>query len=176
MGIIRTANNMKLMWRYSGELSKWLALAGAVCAVDHGVKYGIDTEAADGFPREMPRTKGLVEIHRVHNAGFAMGRFQRYPELIRTVPLALTTLLAGILASLCGEKPGQRMWKKLGLSLVIGGAGSNIIDRFLRGYVVDYLCLRAGALKKVVVNIGDIAILVGGVIYMLVSLTEDRGK
>ena len=50
---------------------------------------------------------------------------------------------------------------KLSLALVIGASLSNLYDRYVRGYVVDYFSLRFGPLKKVVFNLGDIFIFLG---------------
>ena len=52
----------------------------------------------------------------------------------------------------------------------MAGGVSNLYDRMRRGHVVDYLCLRWKALKKVVFNLGDLFILAGSVLLILVSV------
>ncbi|MFR5731015.1 MAG: signal peptidase II [Clostridium sp.] len=39
---------------------------------------------------------------------------------------------------------------------MLGGAVSNLYDRMIRHYVVDYFSIQCGKLKKVVFNLGDI--------------------
>lgn len=169
MGLINAVRNTCFLWKHTGQLGRYMALAAGVCALDQAVKHTIETEPADNFPRELPHTAGLVELRRVHNDGFAMGRLAEHPELVRMLPLTITSGLVGVLMALCAAVKGQRL-RKLGLALVIGGGASNLLDRLRKGYVVDYLLVRAGALKKAVLNIGDIAIGVGGALYLAASV------
>ena len=46
--------------------------------------------------------------------------------------------------------------QKIGLSMVLGGAISNLYDRLVKGYVVDYFSIEFKRLKKVIFNLGDI--------------------
>lgn len=84
---------------------------------------------------------------------------EKRQELVRLVPLVLTSILAGCLMEMQREKGN---WlQKTAISLVIGGSLSNLYDRYVRNYVVDYFSLQFGPLKKVVFNLGDIFILLG---------------
>ena len=47
----------------------------------------------------------------------------------------------------------------------MGGAMSNTFDRLCRGKVTDYLYIRFSLLKKIIINIGDIAIFFGAFLY-----------
>lgn len=61
--------------------------------------------------------------------------------------------------------------------MVIGGSLSNLYDRYIRGYVVDYFSLRFGPLKEVVFNLGDIFILLGaGLQAVCISLGEGKRR
>jgi len=57
--------------------------------------------------------------------------------------------------------------------LVLGGALSNLYDRFVRNYVVDYFTIEAGKLKKVIFNLGDIFVFIGSALFLLASGIED---
>ena len=46
--------------------------------------------------------------------------------------------------------------QKIGLSMVLGGAISNLYDRLVKGYVVDYFSIEIKRLKKVIFNLGVI--------------------
>ena len=65
--------------------------------------------------------------------------------------------------------------RKLGMAMVIGGSLSNLYDRYVRGYVVDYFSLRFGPLKEVVFNLGDIFILLGAALQA-VCFSLEGGK
>ena len=92
---------------------------------------------------------------------------------IRTVPLILTSALAGSLFAL-RKKKGEGL-RNISAALVIGGSLSNLYDRYVRGYVVDYLSLRVGPLKEVVFNLGDIFILLGATIHA-VCMAGEKGN
>ena len=55
-----------------------------------------------------------------------------------------------------------RLAEKIGLAAVIGGGVSNVFDRCFRGFVVDYINVKAGPLEKIVFNLGDAMIGTGG--------------
>ena len=44
---------------------------------------------------------------------------------------------------------------------MLGGASSNLFDRFFRGYVVDYLYVDKAPVNKVIFNLGDVFIAFG---------------
>ncbi len=140
-------------------------LIAAVITVDLGIKDMIEHTEDDAFPRELEGLGGLVAIFKTHNPGLPFGQLARFPQLVREIPLAVASGAAGIFLWLFPRK-GYRL-QKLGLALSIGGAASNLYDRFVRGYVVDYLNVRLARLKKVIFNIGDVCILLGAVIFLI---------
>ena len=142
-----------------------LILIAAVIAVDLGIKDMIESTDDNAFPRELEGCGGLVTIFKTHNPGLPFGRLARFPQLVREIPLAVASGAAGIFLWLFPRK-GNRP-QKLGLALTIGGAVSNLYDRFVRGYVVDYLNVRLLRLKKVIFNIGDVCILLGAVLFFI---------
>lgn len=142
-----------------------LVLIAAVLFVDLSIKDTIEHTEGDAFPKDVEGTGGMVSLHKVHNPGLPFGRLAESPQLVREIPLAVTSAAAGILMWLMPRK-GNRI-QKLGLALTIGGAASNLYDRFRRGYVVDYINVRMGKLKQVIFNLGDVCILLGSAIFLL---------
>jgi signal peptidase II len=60
----------------------------------------------------------------------------------------------------------ERFLVKLSYGLILGGASSNLLDRIVYGYVIDYIDLRIWP----VFNLSDAGISVGVLIILLVSL------
>ena len=170
MGLIKNVKTTHLIWEISGEFLHYTAIASLICSIDQMFKTAIDTEPAENFPREMPGTKGYVQIMRAHNPGFSKGHLKEYPEFVKLSSMAAVGFLAGGLQYLTAYFPKRYKLRKLGMSVVIGGALSNVLDRGMHGEVTDYLNIRIGSLKKIIVNIGDIAICLGGALYALASL------
>ncbi|KGE03737.1 signal peptidase II [Pseudohaliea rubra] len=63
----------------------------------------------------------------------------------------------------------------LGLSLVLGGALGNLVDRLQHGYVVDFISLHYAGHYFPTFNIADSAITVGAALLVLDSLRGSRG-
>ena len=76
----------------------------------------------------------------VRNQGAAWGTFSTLDERIRKPLFHLITIFASLLIFLYwrATPPSHRL-TRFSLALVFSGAVGNFIDRFLKGYVVDFL-------------------------------------
>ena len=146
-------------------------LVGGIAALDQGMKSEIEQETDGEFPRDLPGAKGRIRIHRNHNYGFPFGFLKEKPQLVTAVPLAVSSAVAGALSMLLVRK-GCGI-QKVGLSMVLGGALSNLYDRFKRGYVVDYFSIRWKGLKKVVFNLGDFFIFLGALMILAGQMVRE---
>lgn len=150
---------------------EFLGLMAGLFGLDIFLKGKIEAEEETDFPRDMQGTDGRIKLYRNHNDGFCFGFLKKNSELVKLVPLAFTSAAAGIFLWLLPQK-GNGI-RKLGFSMVVAGAVSNLFDRFTRGYVVDYFSFQVGILKKVVFNIGDLCIFIGAAILALRDLKKD---
>ena len=73
-----------------------ILLIAAVALADLAVKSAVEEADPEGFPRELQGTKGMIMVHRDHNEGFPMGVLKDRPELVRQIPLAVLSAVAGI--------------------------------------------------------------------------------
>lgn len=142
--------------------------------LDLAAKAQIEAQEEKEFPRDLEHTGGLIRLHKNHNRGFSFGFLQDMPQLVRAVPLCVTSGLAGMWLYLCGRR-GNRL-KKLGLTFALAGSASNLYDRLKRGYVVDYFSIRWKKLEKVVFNLGDLFILTGALVFSMAELFEDLSE
>lgn len=141
-----------------------------IVLVDLGIKSAIEEAEPSEFPKELKGSKGLIMLYRNHNDGFPMGVFRDRPDLVKNVPLAVLSAVAGIFFWLF---PKKGYWaEKAGTCLVLGGGLSNLYDRMKRGYVVDYFSIHFKKLKKVVFNLGDICIFLGAGILLVSQIVE----
>ena len=153
-------------------------IIGGLAALDLGVKSVVEGQEDDTFPRDLPSAKGFIKLHKNHNSGFPFGFMKERPELVKGIPLMVISAMAGALAAMMQDK--GKTGEKLGLSLVMGGALSNLYDRVVRGYVVDYFSIEWNRLKNVVFNLGDMFVFLGSAVIVaeqvVLSLAETAGK
>jgi len=103
------------------------------------------------------------------NRGVSMGFFYAETHLMRWLLVAMTMAIAGFVA--------WWMWREkqrddaVALSLVLGGAIGNIIDRVRLGYVIDYADLHIGEWRPFLIfNLADAAITIGVLILLARAL------
>ncbi|MDD5465879.1 MAG: signal peptidase II [Candidatus Omnitrophica bacterium] len=99
--------------------------------------------------------KNFLNLTLVHNRGAAFGLFQN--QLLMFVLISIFAI-ALILLNLKDKK--NSFVFKLSLSLILGGAIGNLIDRLRFGFVIDFLDLRVWP----VFNLADSAITIAAVL------------
>lgn len=147
----------------------FLTLGTTLLFTDQACKGKIEEQKYDEFPQELEGSKGMIRLHKNHNAGFCLGLFKG-SKAVETVPLYLNSGLAGIWLYLMGMK--GRVLEKLAVTLVLAGGISNLYDRMKRGYVVDYFSIQWKFLKKLVFNLGDIFIFLGSGMMLAAGLAD----
>lgn len=140
-------------------------------AVDQAFKGWIESQEQSDFPRPMKQCGGRIHLYRDHNFGFPFGFLKEKQELVQMFPLVLTSMLGGVYLYLkkCRKEPFVRLM----LALSIGGSLSNLYDRRVRGYVVDYFSIQFGWLKRVVFNLGDLFVIFGSTALAMKELMEE---
>jgi len=118
--------------------------------------------------------ENIFSLTFVENRGAAFGILQGHTILLAIVSIFITVLLLYFYIKM----PQGKVYKfiRFSLVLIISGAIGNLIDRFLRGYVVDFF--HATFIDFPVFNVADIYVVVGS-IFMAILVTfflEDDKK
>jgi signal peptidase II len=109
---------------------------------------------------------GVLHLTLVRNTGVAFGFMSDHSSLLFSV----ITVSLVLLFILVARSRGASLSEKWALSLILGGAIGNWIDRFRVGAVVDFLDFRIWP----VFNLADTAITVGVGIYLLSILRAEK--
>jgi signal peptidase II len=111
----------------------------------------------------------IFNLTLVHNEGISLGLLQASSDAMRWGLVAVTGAVSLFVA--------RWLWREanrldaLGLSLVLGGALGNLVDRVRLGYVIDYADLHFGAFRPFLVfNIADAAITIGVLVLLARAL------
>lgn len=116
----------------------------------------------------------IFDLRWVENRGVSMGFLTASSETGRWLLVAMTAAIsAGVLFWLWREKVRA---DAVALSLVLGGALGNIVDRARYGYVADFADLHFGQWRPFLVfNVADAAITIGVLLLVVRALlTRDK--
>jgi signal peptidase II len=133
-----------------------------VIAFDQATKYLIVTslasyDAIEIFP--------FLHIVSVRNTGAAFGMFRHLgSNFFIIISAAAIVFLVYLIV--------KNAYNLFGLSLILGGAVGNLIDRLYYGKVVDFIDFSIGTYHWPSFNIADSALTVGIIIIFLTSLLK----
>lgn len=133
----------------------YAVLALLLVLLDQGVKYLVLTRIPLGG--HVPFLPHLLELTYVQNTGAAFSILESHTWLLALVSLVMSALLAWALFKPLFRHPLGRFF----LALVLAGAVGNLIDRALRGFVVDMFNVLF--MSFAVFNVADICVVVGGI-------------
>ncbi len=145
----------------------WAAII-LLIGIDQAVKILVDKHMF--FGDTIPLIKDFFHITYVQNRGIAFGIFQGKVDFIS---IATVTAIIGIVFYFFKNVKKSNSFETAAFIFIIGGAIGNMIDRLMRGYVVDMFDFRG--IWSFVFNIADVYINIG-VILLLLDLLLKRRK
>lgn len=163
--------NTDIMRNFS--MLKWLGLSLFAILLDQGTKLAIDSSMK--LYQSIPILP-FFKLTYVHNTGAAFsflseaGGWQRW--FFAGLALAISCVIAVWLARL---KQHETLLA-VALSLVLGGAIGNLIDRLAYGYVIDFLDVYYQTWHWPAFNIADSAITLGVILMLLESFGLVKSK
>jgi len=151
----------------SGSLTPWLGIAAIVVLFDQLSKITITKTFQLGEEKVITSFFNLV---LAYNKGAAFSFLQNSGGWQRYFFTAIALGAAAWIIVLLKKHGSQRMFS-WALSLILGGAIGNVIDRILYGHVVDFLDFHWNGLGHFpAFNIADSAICIGAALFILDEL------
>jgi len=152
------------------------ALAAVVVVADQLTKLALVAWLPYGA--EVDLLPGWVRLVHTRNRGVAFGMFDSPAAWMDGLRLAVVVAVAAFVV--WQIVAGARGTILIGLALVLGGAVGNLIDRLVRGEVVDYLDAFAvwGGCEHhwPAFNVADSAITVGAALVLLAEVVRPRRR
>ena len=119
---------------------------------------------------EASPSPGTVDLVRPHEGvAFALNEFN-HPQGVLATALASSRWPASRYARTFAIRSGSRG----GLSLILGGAIGNLLDRLGRGYVIDFVDVYWRGWHFWAFNVADSAICIGAVLVFIDLLFMNR--
>ena len=145
---------------------KGLALAAGIIVLDQITKWLVlDAFLPDPAPVQVLPFFNLV---LTWNPGVSFGMFSGLGDLGPWILTVFALVIAAVMGVWMFRTDGR--WTALGLSLLVGGALGNVIDRVRFGAVVDFLDFHVSGYHWPAFNVADSAITVGAAILIIEAL------
>ena len=112
----------------------------------------------------------FFDIVHVRNRGVTFGLLSGTLQPIVLVILSL--VIVGFLIDYARKNENYRPF----ISLIVGGAIGNVIDRVVYGSVVDFLDFHLGKYHWPAFNIADSAIVIGVFVLFFISYSEEKNE
>lgn len=150
---------------------RWLIIAFAVLVLDQGTKQVALLAFKTG--ERLPVIPGFFDLTLLFNRGAAFSFLAEASGWQRWFFIGVGTLAAVVILWLLARHGNQRLFA-WALSLILGGAVGNVLDRLIRGEVVDFILLYYERWHWPAFNIADSAITIGAALLIFDEIRRVR--
>jgi len=150
-----------------------IAMAAAIIVVDQITKALVRAHVP--LYDTIPVISGVLNLTHVRNTGAAFGFLNAVDFPFKSIVLALvaTAAFIGIAFYAARVAPHERV-ARFGLTIILGGAIGNLIDRLALGSVVDFVDVVFGSWHFWAFNVADAAITLGVAAMMIDMIGTTR--
>ena len=152
----------------------WLFLSLLILLLDQLSKYLVARsfqlhESLDLIPG--------ISLTLVHNTGAAFSFLRDAGGWQRWFFVALGFMVGTVVVVWLSRIERDRHWLlPCALSLVLGGAAGNLVDRLISGYVIDFMDVYYRGWHWPTFNVADSAISIGAVLLIIDALWLDKAQ
>ena len=150
---------------------RWLWVSAAIVVLDQYSKVLVDSALELHRPIELLPS---LAIRKIYNSGAAFSFLSDASGWQRWFFIALALLVVVVLITWLYRLPRNQVRMALALSLVLGGAVGNLIDRVFYGYVIDFIDVYYASWHWPTFNIADSAITIGAALLLLDAFTGGK--
>ena len=150
----------------------WLLLSAVVVALDQLTKHVVQQTVPFGSPI---RVTPFFDLVLVYNPGAAFSFLSTAPGWQRELFIGIAAVAAVLIVFLLRRNVADRLFS-FALSLILGGALGNLVDRILLGAVVDFLHFHVAQYYWPAFNVADSAITCGAGLLIWDSLRRSKTR
>ena len=116
--------------------------------------------------------KNFFYLTYTHNTGAAFSILTGQRLLLILIAVIILILIFNYIR----KNKVEGKLEKIAFSLIIGGSLGNLIDRIIRGYVVDFLDFKIFGYDFPIFNLADTFIVIGVILLLITTLTRKEVK
>jgi len=122
----------------------------------------------------IPVIPNWIDITYTRNPGAAFSMFTNLPEWFREAFLVTLSLAAIVVLIVLIARSDGFTLTTFAFALILAGAGGNLIDRGLRGQVIDFIRVHYYDWNYPIFNVADSAISIGVALIILGTLRGEK--
>jgi signal peptidase II len=155
----------------SPKLRTLLILIAIIVPLDQLTKYLVVTHVErGGYVVPFAALDGFFHITHSRNPGAALGLAQNVHVYFF---VALTLVALALIGSFFRRIDAADRLSAVSLGLIVAGALGNLLDRVVRGEVIDFLQFNLGLFVFPDFNVADSAIVIGVALLLLDVVTQE---
>lgn len=143
---------------------KELFILIGILVLDLGTKLLVQSNLE--LHRQIPIIQDFFYITYAKNTGAAWSMFSGRVGILTLMSLAGV----GIFSYMFSRVPEENKWERIAIVMMIAGAAGNLFDRFVFGYVRDFLDFIIFGYDFPIFNIADSALCIGIVLLIVITL------
>ncbi len=147
--------------------SYWLFLSLLIIVLDQLSKYWVSHQL-ELYARA--KVLPIFDLTLRYNMGAAFSFLSEKGALSALLFAGIAVVVSIVILIWLYRLPANRIWTSCALSLVLGGAMGNLIDRLLHGYVIDFLLFYINTWEWPAFNLADSAIVAGAMMLLIESI------
>ena len=145
---------------------KWLWISLLVVVLDQATKQIAESLLT---PHQAVNLLPFFDWYLTYNTGAAFSFLANAGGWQRWLFTAIAIIISVVIVQWIRKLPPEETMTAFSLSLILGGAIGNLIDRVYLGHVIDYIQVWLGNYPWPAFNIADAAISVGAALLILSS-------
>jgi signal peptidase II len=153
------------------RLAPWLLLSVVIILLDQLTKILVQRNVR--FGERINVIPNFFDLTLAYNKGAAFSFLANEGGWQRWFFIGIGVIASGVIVWMLARHGGQRLFA-LALSLILGGAIGNVIDRIWQGQVTDFLLVYVGKYFWPAFNVADSAICIGAICLILDEILRVR--
>lgn len=149
---------------------RWLLIAFIIICLDQASKYYFNNQLHFA---ERWHILPFFDFTLLYNKGAAFSFLANGAGWQRWFFTSIAFIATWLIISLLRKHPNQPLFCSA-LSLILGGAIGNVIDRLAHGHVIDFLLFYWNSWYFPAFNVADIAITIGAILLIVEELLRVR--
>ena len=150
--------------RFIGRLLCYLVLCLALIGIDQWTKWKVLTTLAGG--RVVTPLPGILQFRYLENTGAAFSVLTGKTSFLTAVTAII--LLIAVFLLVFNKVPGTA--NQIAVTLMVAGGTGNLLDRFFRHYVVDFI--EVLFTNFAVFNFADCCVTIGAAVLILSTVVS----